>query len=440
MQQNPRVLPHSEESERAVLAAVLLAPQALSTVGGRLDPQDFYLERNQLLYRAMLGLQEAGDPIDLRTLQSRLETAGHFHKVGGMAYLAGLDLDLPDLGRVDHYVEIVKERALRRQLFRGCSRIMTDCLDGGDVDADEALGRAEKLVFGLGQARVRRGLRALTDAFDAAVAQLEERSTGTVGIATGFADFDAMTQGLAPGQLIVVAGRPGMGKTALALNIAQHVAFRELRAVALFSLEMSEEEVALRLLASESGLYFSDLRAARLDEAQWRRLYDTIRENCQAPLFIDDAGGATLRQVASEARRLKAEGRLELLIVDYLQLMSGGARFATRELEVAFLSRSLKELAKELRIPVIAVSQLSRNTEHRTDRRPRLADLRESGAIEQDADLVCFLYRGEMYDRDDPDKVGLAELIVEKQRNGSAGVVELVFQGEITTFRSLYRE
>ncbi len=437
--QQPKGLPHSEESERAVLAAALLAPHVLPQISGRLLVEDYYLERHQLIYQAMLDLQEGGSEIDLRTLQARLELKGAFETIGGVAYLAGLDLDLPDLGRIQAYVEIVKERSVRRQLVLACSEIGNACMDGG-LDASSALGRAEELIFGLGEEATHRGFSPLSKVYEATVATLEERSGGILGLPTGFYDWDNMTQGLVEGNLIIVAGRPGMGKTSFALNVAQHVAVRENRSVGIFSLEMSEQELVQRVMSSEADLPFASVRAGRLSRGQWTQLYDMIRRTTSAPLFIDDSPNPSLLEISSKARRLKAEKGLDLLIIDYMQLMQAGGRYESRQLEISAISRGLKQLAKEVEIPVMALSQLSRQPERRAgDHRPQLADLRESGSIEQDADMVCFIYRDEMYNKDDPDNKGLAELIVAKHRNGETGKVDLVFLGENTTFRNLDR-
>ncbi|NJL26768.1 MAG: replicative DNA helicase [Thermoanaerobaculia bacterium] len=439
--EQPRVLPHSEEAERAVLASVLLSPEVLPLISGRLRAEDFYLERHQTLFQTMLDLLEVERPIDLRTLQATLEQRGLFEKLGGIAYLAGLDLDLPDIGRVDTYVELVKERSVRRQLINVCTEIMRDSFDGG-VEAAEALGRAESAVLKLGEDAIQRGFSRLSEIYHATIASLEERAEarGLLGLPTGFYDWDNMTQGLVPGNLIIIAGRPGMGKTSFALNVAQHVALREGRSVGIFSLEMGEQELVLRMLASEANLPFGSVRAGRLTEGQWAHLYDVVRHTQEAPLFIDDSPNPSLLEIASKTRRLKAERNLSLLVVDYLQLMQAGGRYESRQLEIAAISRGLKQLAKDLAIPVIALSQLSRQPERRTgDHRPQLADLRESGSIEQDADMVCFIYRDEMYNKENPDNKGLAELIVSKHRNGETGSVDLVFIGETTSFRNLDR-
>ena len=435
-----RSMPASEESERAVLGAVLLAPHVLSTVTGRLIPEDFYLERHQLIYQAMIDLQEGGAEIDLRTLQGQLELKNAFETAGGMVYLSGLDLDLPDLGRVETYVEIVKERSIRRQLIEASQQTITDCLEAG-MEASDVLAEAERAVLNLGQQAMNRGFSFLGDVFEQTVATLEERAGGgMIGIPTGYYDWDRMTQGLVAGNLIILAGRPGMGKTSFAINVAQHVAIRERRTVGVFSLEMGDNELAQRILSSEANLPFGLLRTGQLSEGQWRQLYDTVEASREAPIFIDDSPNPSMAEIASKARRLKAERNLGLLIIDYLQLMSAGGRFESRQLEIAYISRGLKQLAKELEIPVIALSQLSRQTERRAgDHRPQLSDLRESGSIEQDADMVCFVYRDEIYNKDDPEVKGLAELIVAKHRNGQTGTVDLVFIGETTSFRNLDR-
>ncbi len=432
-------LPHSEESERAVLAAALLSPHVIPSISGRLTADDFYSERHQLIYQAMLDLQEAANEVDLRTLQASLELKGSFDLIGGFAYLAGLDLDLPDLGRVERYVEIVKERSVRRRLVLACHEITSGCLQGG-LDAATALGEAEKLIFGLGEEATQRGFSSLSQIYEDAVATLEERAGGVLGLPTGFYDWDRMTQGLVSGNLIIIAGRPGMGKTSFAVNVAQHVAIREHKSVGIFSLEMGEQELVLRILSSESDLPFGNVRSGKMSKGQWTQLYDTIRRTSGSPLFIDDSPNPSLLEIASKTRRLKAEKGLDLVIIDYLQLMSAGGKYESRQLEISAISRGLKQLAKDLEIPVIALSQLSRQPERRAgDHRPQLADLRESGSIEQDADMVCFIYRDELYNKDDPDNKGMAELIVSKHRNGETGIVEMVFMGENTTFRNLDR-
>ena len=431
-------LPFSEESERAVLAAALLEPGLLPTIAGRLTGDDFYLERHRLVYEAMIDLQEEQTTVDLRTLQAKLEQRDQLESIGGLAYLATLDVDLPDLGRVESYAEIVKERSVRRRLISASGEIIRDCLDGG-LEAQEALGRAEQAILGLGEETIRRGFSRLSTVLEETVDELEDRpGSSIIGLSTGFTELDRMTQGLNRGNLIIVAGRPGMGKTSLALNIAHHVTFHEKQPVGVFSLEMSEQELALRLLCAEANINFSKLRSGLLSREQWKRVHEAVDRTQGAPLYIDDSPNPTLLELASKARRLKAEKGLSLLILDYLQLMQAGGKYENRNLEIAAISRALKQLAKELEIPVIALSQLSRQPERRTgDHRPQLADLRESGAIEQDADLVAFVFREELYQKEpDPAIEGTAELIVAKHRNGETGTVPLLFIGEITSFKN----
>jgi replicative DNA helicase len=430
-----RAMPFSEESERAVLAAVLLDPALLASVSGRLRADDFYSDRHRTIYAAMLELQEESTAIDLRTLQAALEHRGALDSVGGFGYLAGLDVDLPDLGRFETYVEIVKERSVRRRLIDVCREVTRDCLDGG-VDAPSALARAEQAVMALGEEAVRRGFVPLSKVLEETLEMLEERpGKGLLGLESGFVDLDRKTHGLAGGTLVIIAGRPGMGKTTLVLNIAQHVAIRQRKTVGVFSLEMGQQELALRILSAESEVRFSKLRSGHYSQAEALRVIETMKAIGRAPLFIDDTAAPSLLEIGSKARRLKAEKQLSLLVVDYLQLMQAGGRFENRNLEIASLTRAFKQLAKELEIPVVLLSQLSRQPERRSgDHRPQLADLRESGAIEQDADLVLFVYRDTVYDEGADEHA--AELIIAKNRNGETGTVELVFFGDTTRFLS----
>jgi replicative DNA helicase len=435
-----KTLPHSEESERAVLGGVLLDPSILPTISGRLRVEDFYHERHQILYQAMLDLREEQVEIDLRTVQAKLEQRGQFDAIGGLAYLTGLDLDLPDIGRVDTYVEIIKERSVRRRLIQTSGQIIRNCLDGG-LEAQEALGRAEQAVLALGEEAIQRGFIQLSHVLHTTLEELEERPGSMLtGVPSGFIDFDRISQGLNRGNLVIIAGRPGMGKTSFALNVAQHVTIRERRPVGIFSLEMSQQELALRILCSEADISFSRLRSNRVSQKEWTRIIQTVRTIGDAPLFIDDSPNPGLLEVASKARRLKAERGLALIVLDYLQLMQAGGKYENRNLEIAAISRGMKQLAKELDIPVLALSQLSRQPERRgSDHRPQLADLRESGSLEQDADMVAFIYRDEIYNPGKEENKGLAELIIAKHRNGETGTIELVFLGETTSFRNLDR-
>ncbi|KAB2964695.1 MAG: replicative DNA helicase [Thermoanaerobaculia bacterium] len=428
-------IPQSEESERAVLAAVLLDPRLLAAVTGRLRPEDFFGERHRAIFAAMIELQDEGSAIDLRTLQARLEQRAQLESVGGLAYLSGLELDLPEIGRFDVYVEIVKERSVRRRLIDVCREVTRDCLDGG-LDAAAALGRAEQAVLALGEEAIRRGFVPLSRILEETLEMLEDSpGKGLTGVSSGYLDLDAKSHGLGRGALIIVAGRPGMGKTTFAMNVAQHVAIREQKTVGVFSLEMGQQELALRILAAESEVRFNKLRSGLYSQSEAINLMDTMKKISRSPLFIDDSASPTILEIASKARRLKAEKNLTLLVVDYLQLMQAGGRYENRNLEISAITRSFKQLAKELDIPVVLLSQLSRQPERRGgDHRPQLADLRESGAIEQDADMVLFVYRDIVYnDAADPRE---AELIIAKNRNGETGSVPLVFFGEQSRFLS----
>jgi replicative DNA helicase len=429
-------LPHSEESERAVLAAILLAPNCLSMVSSRLAAIDFYVERHQLIYRSMLELSEAGTEIDLRTLQAQLQLKNSFEAVGGMAYLASLDLDLPDLGRVESYVELVKERSIRRQLIEAAQATIADCLIGGS-EADKVLGSLEGSLLKLRDQTLARNGRMIDEAINEIVPAMEEGG-GPKGLNTGFYDLDAMVR-LLPGALVLVAGRPGMGKTSLAVNLAQGVAMRTSKVVAIFSLEMTEEELVTRILSSEAGIPFGLVRDCQMSEDQWGDFYAATRKVTASKIFIDDAPGVGLADVGARARQVKARHGLDLVIIDYLQLMKMESA-ERHDLKVGAISVGLKRLAKELEVPIVALSQLSRQTEHRAgDHRPRLSDLRDSGSLEQDADIVLFVYRDEIYNKDAPEAKGMAELIVAKQRNGATGKVDLVFDGPTTTFKNLSR-
>ncbi len=430
--------PWSEECERAVLGSIVLHPPALLEVADRLRPDAFYLERHRILYQTMLDLQAAGIEIDLRTLQARLEVSGKFDQIGGLAFVATLDDSLPELGRIRTYADTVIDRALRRQLADSCDQIRSLANDSEHSGA-EALAASEELLFELGQSSLRTDICSLAEAYTSTIERLEQRSEGMLGLRTGFYDWDRMTLGLVGGNLVVIAGRPGSGKTCFALNVAQHVAFRADGKVLLFSVEMDAEELTLRLLSSEAQVPFKAVRAARMSELQWERVHGHMQRTQHASLSIDATPAPTVAEIAAKARRHQRRHGLDLLVIDYLQLLEGNNP-RNRNLEISAMTRALKRLAKELRVPIMLLSQLSRQTERRTgNHRPQLADLRDSGSIEQDADMVCFIYRDELYNKDDPSNKGLAELIVSKQRNGETGTVPLVFVGEMVTFRSFDR-
>ena len=429
--------PHSEEAERAVLGALLLEPLHIAQVRTRLEPRDWYLARHRVLYQAFLDLADAGSTPDRLTLQAHLQLAGRFDAVGGLAYLAALDLDLPDLGRLDEYVAILKDRSLRRDLIVEFRRIHLAAASTArplheiEVDLrdtiDKLLRRAARIHW-----------KESGTALDNLLTVLEGTPAETLrGLSSGFPAWDRLGPGLLPGGLYVIAGRPGMGKTSLALDLARHAALQLQRPVGIFSLEMRIEEIAFKLAAAESGIAFHSLRAGRLSTRQWQDLFAAARRIAGSPLFFHHSPGLVLRDLEAQAWWLKAEHPdLGLLVVDYLQLLTLGVRVENRRLEIAQIARQLKELAGELGVPLIALSQLNRELTRRSDPRPQLADLAESDAIAQHADQVAFVHRPEVYDPVTESLRGLAEVIVAKHRHGETGTVELTWNGATTSFRN----
>jgi replicative DNA helicase len=430
-------LPHSEEAERAVLGALLLEPLRVAQVRNRLEPRDWYVERHRTLFQACLDLADAGSTPDLLTLQAHLTQSGRLDTAGGPAYLAALDLDLPDLGRLDEYVEIVKERSLRRDLIAGTERTLqaaastahpvAELLAGLRDSADQLLGRA---------ARVR--WQGAGNVLDRLLETLEGAGPQALsGLTTGFPDWDQLGPGLLPGGLYVIAGRPGMGKTSLALDLTRHVAVELQRPVGVFSLEMRADELGLKLGSAEADIAAYPLRTGHLSRQQWRDLFAATRRLTAAPLFLDDSPSLTLRDLEARATWLKANHPgLALLVVDYLQLLTAGIRVEHRRLEIALITRRLKELAGKLGLVMVALSQLNREVTRRSDPRPHLGDLAESDAIGQHADQVAFVHRPDVYTPDNEGLRGLAEIIIAKHRHGTTGTVTLTWAGATTSFRN----
>jgi len=432
-------LPYSEDAERSVLGAVLLDSQALFRVQEILESGSFFAPRHRKIFRAFERLSVRGVPLDLVTLRAELDGAGELEACGGAPYVAGLLDGVSRAANVEHYAKIVKEKATLRDLIVAAQWIHANAA-GAEASADDILDEAEKRIFQVAQGRLRSGFLPIRESADITMRLIEELSEreGTVtGEPTGFVDLDAMTAGLQPTDLVILAARPSMGKTALALNIAANAALRHGRTVGVFSLEMAHQQLFMRLLCSEARVDAHRLRTGRLGQDDWQRVIKAYRELSESPMFIDDTPGVSVLEVRAKSRRLQLERGMHLLIIDYLQLMRGHGRYESRQQEISDISRSLKELAKELKVPVVALSQLSRATEQRGgDHRPQLSDLRESGAIEQDADVVMFLFREEVYKREDPELRGRAEVIVGKQRNGPIGTVPLVFIREFTRFEN----
>jgi replicative DNA helicase len=435
----PEALPHSDEAERSVLGAVLLDNQQLHRVQEILRPDLFYAPRHRKIFRGMLSLQDAGAALDLVTLRAEMERAGDLEACGGVAYLAGLVDGVPRSGNVEHYARIVRETAVRRELVRSAQQILEASLSS-PAGTDDLLDDAEKAIFRVAEDRLRSGflsIRVVAEKAFVVIDELTKRRELITGIASGFHYLDELTAGFQPADLVILAARPSMGKTTLALNIAAHAALRSGKTVGVFSLEMSQQQLFLRMLCSEARVDAHRLRTGRVDSDEWQRIIAAYGELSASPIFIDDTAGAGIMEMRAKTRRLKLERGLDLLIVDYLQLMSGRGQYESRQQEISDISRSLKEMAKELSIPILALSQLSRAPEQRSgDRRPQLSDLRESGAIEQDADVVLFLFREELYKKNDPDLRGKAELIIGKQRNGPTDTVDLVFIREYTKFEN----
>ncbi len=433
-----KVPPQNLDAEESVLGGVLFDVHALDRVIEVLSVEDFYRESHRKIFRAMLALSEKTEPIDLITLSDLLKARGELQDVGGATYLAELADKVPSAANIGHYARIVREKAVLRNLINVCNEITSRCYNGQE-DIEPFLDEAERLIFDVSEKRVRPAFYKMGDMIMDTikmVEQLFERKELVTGVPTGFLDLDRMTAGLQPSDLIIVAARPSMGKTAMVLNVAQYVALHANIAVAIFSLEMSKEQLVLRMLCSEARVDNAKVRTGYLGERDFPRLAMAAGRLAEAPIYIDDTPAQNVLELRAKARRLKREANIGLVIIDYLQLMRGLTAQENRTQELSEISRSLKSLAKELNIPVIALSQLNRQVEQRADRRPMMADIRESGAIEQDADVIMFIYRDEVYKQDSQDE-GVAEIIIGKQRNGPTGTIRLAFRREYTRFDNL---
>ena len=432
-------LPHSVDAERSILGSIILENQALNMAQEILREEDFYREGHRKIYRTMAALTERSAAIDLITLKNELQRSGELDSVGGPAYISSLVDGVPKSANVQHYARIVKEKSILRSLIDAGNKIIHQCYDAEGA-AEDLLDEAQKQMFAIAEGSLRSGFIPVSEVAAPTLAyvdRLHERKELITGLATGFERLDELTSGLQNSDLIIVAARPSMGKTALALNIAQHAATRMARSVGVFSLEMSKEQLFLRMLCAQARVDAHRLRTGKLGKEEWTRLYMAFDELAQAKIFIDDSAGLSIFEMRAKSRRLKAERGLDLLIVDYLQLVRGRSRYENRTQEVSDISRALKGLAKELAIPVIALSQLSRAPEQRGgEKKPQLSDLRESGAIEQDADVVIFILREELY-KQTPENQGVAQISIGKQRNGPVGSLELAFIKEYTRFENL---
>jgi replicative DNA helicase len=433
-----KVPPHNIDAEQSVLGAILIDKHSINQVTKFLQPEDFYLQSHKTIFEAMLSLDEAGEPVDLLTVTEYLRKKGDLDKIGGAAYVASLTNVVPTSAHIEHYGRIVEENALLRNLIHLATRISTKSYQGAE-DAERLMQDAERMLAELGNRRISAVFESLREIIVNSLQNLQyiyEHKGEITGIPTGFKDLDKMCSGLQMGDLIIVAARPSMGKTSLGMQVAFQAAKRMQKGVAVFSLEMSKEQLVQRMLCSEAGVNLHKLRSGGLNEDDWGILMSKGREMAKIPLYIDDSAILTVRQVKSKVRRLQAEKGICLIVIDYLQLMQGGGRVENRQQEIAEISRSLKGLAKELNVPVLALAQLSRSVEQRQDKKPIMSDLRESGSLEQDADVIMFIYRDEYYNPES-EKKGIAEIIIGKQRNGPVGIVELAFVKEYTKFLNL---
>jgi replicative DNA helicase len=445
--------PQNIEAEQMVLGALLIENDSINKIIETLSPDDFYKEAHGRIYRTMLDMYEAGEPIDLVTLTDALRRSTGLETVGGASYLSALVSLVPTAANVKHHARIVREKAVLRKLIHAATEIASQGYEDSLMTAniDELLDRAERTIFEISQNKIRNSFIPLKDIVKSSfetIERLYERKEMVTGLPSGFVDLDKMMSGLQPSDLIIVAGRPSMGKTAFCLNIAAHAAVEERRPVAVFSLEMAKEQLVIRMLCSEARVDAHRLRTGFLSESDWPKLTMAAGRLSEAPIFIDDTAAISVLEMRAKARRLKADHGLDLLIVDYLQLMRGRGDADNREQEISNISRSLKALAKELQVPVIALSQLNRAVETRgKDKRPMLADLRESGAIEQDADVILFIYRDEVYNKCECahdgeclcGRRGKAEVIIGKQRNGPTGIIDLTFMHRYTRFENAER-
>lgn len=432
-----RLPPQNIEAEQSVLGAIILDNEALPKAIEALSPDDFYKETHRRLYKSIIALFERSEPIDIVTLTDHLRKSDEIEAVGGISYLSYLANSIPTSANIRYHAKIVSEKSMLRALIRTATQITSEVYENSR-DVDEVVDYAQKMIFDITDKRTKISFSPLRDVIKDTFKMIEhlyDKKEAITGVPSGFKDIDELTSGFQSGDLIIIGGRPGMGKTAFALNVAGYVAADMRETVAVFSLEMSKEQLALRMICAESGVNSSSVRKGFISKQDWIKLTNAAGRLADAPIFIDDSSMLTVLEIRAKARRLKMEyGTLSLIVVDYLQLMRSKGKFERREQEISDISRSLKALAKELKVPVIALSQLNRAVEQRGEKRPTLADLRESGALEQDADVIIFLYRDEFYNKNNPSNKGKAELIVAKQRNGPTGIVDLTFLADSTKF------
>jgi len=431
--------PQSIEAEQSVLGCILIENDALLKALEILKSADFYREAHRLIFQCMIDFFEKNEPVDIITLTEILKRKNKLDEAGGASYLADLSEKIPTAANIEYYAKIVRQKSILRNLISSATEIVSKASSAQD-EVEDILDFSEKTIFSIAEHQIKPSFHQLKQILKTTFKDIEklyEKKQLITGVPTGFSDLDSMTSGFQPADLIIVAGRPSMGKTAFCLNIAQHSAYEHKISVAIFSLEMSKEQLAIRMLCSEARVDNHKLRSGFIAESEWGKLAMGAGKLAETSIFIDDTPGLSVFEMRAKARRLKAEHGLGMIIVDYLQLMSGSkSRSDSREQEISEISRSLKSLAKELNVPVIALSQLNRRVEDRVDKRPHMADLRESGAIEQDADVILFIYREEVYHPDSEEAKGKAEIIIGKQRNGPTGEITLAFINQYTRFEN----
>ena len=435
-----KIPPHDIDAEQAVLGSMLTDREAVNTAIEVLKEEAFYREDNRAIYQAIVNLYNKSEPIDIITLKDELESMGKFEQVGGFDYLASLPDKVPTTANVQKYIKIVEEKSILRNLIKTANEIIELGYDPAE-DVEDIMDGAEKRIFDLMQSKNQKGYTPIKDVLVESFTKLEElynRKQHITGVPTGFAELDYKTAGLHGSELILIAARPAMGKTAFALNLATNAALRGNAPVAIFSLEMSKDQLVNRILCSEAMVDSNKVRTGKLGEDDWVKLAGAIGPLSEAEIYIDDTPGISVTEIRTKCRKLSIDKGIGLVVIDYLQLVQGSKRAGSREQEIAEISRSLKILAKEINVPVIALSQLSRAVEQRPDHRPMLSDLRESGSIEQDADIVMFLYRDDYYNKES-EKKDIAEVIIAKQRGGQTGTVELLWMGQYTKFVNLER-
>ncbi len=433
-----KMMPQSIDAEEAVIGAILVNPMSLGRIVEFLKPESFYKPAHKIIYEAVLELFKKNEPIDIVTVSEHLRNKEELEAAGGRAYINDLALNVVTTANIEFYAKIIQEKEIKRALINAGSEIVTMAYE--NEETDNVLDNAQKLIFNIAAQKDTSDLVPIQDLVVASYEQIEDRFNNKddlIGVTTGFYDLNALTSGLQKSDLIILAARPSMGKTAFALNLAQNVAMQGKKAVAIFSLEMPKQQLVKRMLCAEAEVDTQRITSGNMQPKDWEKLVDAMTRLSDARIYIDDASGVTATDIKAKCRRLMLEEKeLGLIVIDYLQLMEGGGNPNDRNQQISAISRSLKGLARELDVPIIALSQLSRGVESRPDKRPMLSDLRDSGAIEQDADIVMFIYRDEYYNRDDVENKGKAEVIIAKHRNGPVGTVELLFQSSITKFKN----